>query len=601
MASGLSDSVRILHVDDDPDLVEITATFIERFDDLSDVDTATSASDGLDRLEQTEYDCVVSDYDMPGKDGIEFLHVVREDYPDLPFILYTGKGSEEVASRAISAGVTDYLQKGSGTSQYEVLANRIGNVVSQYHTRRELERSQDLLEHTEQLADVGGWEADAETGEQRWTGGTYEIHDIDPDAEFDPTVDAGVGFYHPADQEVIARCVERCMEYGEPYDVELRLQTAEDRLRWVRATGEAIREDGEVITIRGAIQDITKRKELERDRLETTRQFQAVLNTVEAAIFIKDTDGRYQLMNPECRKLLGIDPDEEITGRTDHEFLPDDVAAQYQRDDQRVLEREETIEVEEEVPTPEGTQHNLTLKSPFYDGSGELQGICAVSTDISEVEIQRERLHRQNERFDELASTISHDLQTPLSTARGRAELAIETGDTEQMQTALDAIERTDELRKNLVEVLRTKEIVSETEPVEIEQTGRDIWETVSTQDAASLQIRDAVSVVADPDALRRLFENLFSNAIEHGNEDVAIRIGTTDGGFFIEDDGPGIPEDERDEVFTPGYSTKRTGSGVGLASVREIVMAMDWEIRVTEGSEGGARFEITGVNIVDE
>jgi len=224
-----------------------------------------------------------------------------------------------------------------------------------------------------------------------------------------------------------------------------------------------------------------------------------------------------------------------------------------------------------------------------------------VAHEITEQEEQRQRLEQQNERLDELASAVAHDLQTPIETARGRAELAIETDDTEQMERALDALERADELREDLVDVLRTREIVSETEPVDIQQTGQAAWETVSTPDAASVQLREVGSVKADPDALRRLFENLFSNAIEHGTGEITVRIGKVDGGFFVEDNGPGIPEDERDAVFTPGYSTKGGGSGIGLASVRQIVMAHDWKISVTEGSEGGARFEITDVEFAAE
>jgi PAS domain S-box-containing protein len=601
MRRGSGETIQILHVDDDPDMAELTAEFLERQDERFEVEAETSVSDGIDRLTQGEYDCIVSDFDMPGQSGIDFLQAIREDYPEFPFILYTGKGSEEIASEAISSGVTDYLQKASGTSQYEVLANRIRNAVSQFQTQRELDRSQDLLEATERLADTGGWEADVETGEQRWTEGTYAIHDIDPESDFDPTVDAGVNFYHPDDQDEIERLVERCMEHGESYDSELRLLTADDRLRWVRATGEPVRADGDIVTIRGAIRDITERKEQEQELQETTQQFQAVLDTVEAAIFIKDTESRYQLMNQECRRLLGVDPETDVAGRTDYDFLPDDVATQYQQDDQRVLDREETIRIEEEVPAPDRTQTNLTLKSPFYDDDGELQGICAVSTDITERKAQQEKIQRQNERFDELASIVSHDLQTPLATARGRAELALETGDTEQMQQALDALKRTDELRKNLVEVLRTKEIIDGTEQVDVGRLGEETWDTMTTQNGASLQVRDDVSVVADPDALRRLLENLLHNAIEHAEADVTVRLGTTDRGFFVEDDGPGIPEDARDEVFTPGYSTKRDGSGVGLASVRQIVMAHSWDIRVTESTEGGARFEITGVTVGDE
>lgn len=133
--SETTEPVRILHVDDEPDFLEITAEFLQRKNERFTVDVATSAADGLDRLTENAYDCIVSDYEMPGQDGIEFLKAVRKDHPDLPFVLFTAKGSETIASEAISAGVSEYLQKGSGTDQYTVLANRIENLVS----RREAE------------------------------------------------------------------------------------------------------------------------------------------------------------------------------------------------------------------------------------------------------------------------------------------------------------------------------------------------------------------------------------------------------------------------------------------------------------------------------
>lgn len=134
-----SNAIRVLHVDDEPDFADLAATFLEREDDRFDTETATSATEGLDRLSGRTYDCIVSDYDMPRTNGIEFLEQVREKWPNLPFILFTGKGSEDLASDAISAGVTDYLQKQDGTEQYELLANRIENAVQ---ARRETQRAE---------------------------------------------------------------------------------------------------------------------------------------------------------------------------------------------------------------------------------------------------------------------------------------------------------------------------------------------------------------------------------------------------------------------------------------------------------------------------
>ena len=141
----MTDPIRVLHVEDDPEFAALTAEFLASVDERIEVVTESSAAAGLDHLvaHADETDCVVSDYDMPGMDGLELLDAVRESYPDLPFVLFTGKGSEEVASDAIARGATDYLQKGAGTDRYELLANRIRNAAGQYRaTRRaaELER-----------------------------------------------------------------------------------------------------------------------------------------------------------------------------------------------------------------------------------------------------------------------------------------------------------------------------------------------------------------------------------------------------------------------------------------------------------------------------
>ena len=119
-----------------------TATRLER-EGLA-VETEANASDGLDRLVADErFDCVVSEYDMPETNGPEFLRAVREKHPDLPFVFFAGTGSEEIASKAISAGVTDYLRKGTGPERYEELANRIRNSAERYCAERALERREE--------------------------------------------------------------------------------------------------------------------------------------------------------------------------------------------------------------------------------------------------------------------------------------------------------------------------------------------------------------------------------------------------------------------------------------------------------------------------
>jgi|GEM_PF-4773097 len=197
----------------------------------------------------------------------------------------------------------------------------------------------------------------------------------------------------------------------------------------------------------------------------------------------------------------------------------------------------------------------------------------------------------------------------------------------------MEAIERVDELRDDFVATLRSGDIVSEREPVDIEAALGGVWSETDPPEAASYTVDGAPRVEADPDAFQRLVENLVGNSVEHGStssrteaedsvehsstgnppepgdsvengatggrpegDGVEVLVGDLDGGFYYEDDGPGIDPSHREQVFVPGFSTKSgtEGIGMGMASVRQIVDAHDWEIVVGDAEHlDGVRFEI--------
>jgi len=252
----------VLHVDDNLNFTELIVNRLEHKSDQITVQTAATSKEALSILTTDPIDCILSDYDMPAQNGLEFLETIREEYPDLPFILYTARGSEEIASEAISTGVTDYLQKEAGSGHYALLARRIQNAVGQYQAKKEIERNEDLLASTERLANTGGWELDIKTGDTRWTDGTYDIYGLDPDTEL--TKQEAIEFYYPEDRGEIKRLVERCIDTGESYETTLRLIDADDQLHWVLTNGEAIEKNGEIVAIRGAIRDITDLKESQK-------------------------------------------------------------------------------------------------------------------------------------------------------------------------------------------------------------------------------------------------------------------------------------------------------------------------------------------------
>ena len=220
---------------------------------------------------------------------------------------------------------------------------------------------------------------------------------------------------------------------------------------------------------------------------------------------------------------------------------------------------------------------------------------CGIATNITEQKEYEEKLQRQNERLEEFASIVSHDLRNPLRVAEGRLELIRDECASDHIDGVAQALDRMDALIEDLLTLAREGSRVDEIEQIGLAIVAKNSWQTVKTQQATL--DADAPQVIeADRSRIQQLFENLYQNAIEHGGDDVTVSVGAIDDGFYVEDTGPGIPESDREDVFEAGYSTNEDGTGFGLRIVEQIADAHGWEIIVTESKEGGARFEIIGV-----
>jgi signal transduction histidine kinase len=153
------------------------------------------------------------------------------------------------------------------------------------------------------------------------------------------------------------------------------------------------------------------------------------------------------------------------------------------------------------------------------------------------------------------------------------------------------------ELIEDLLQLARTEEQLGDTEPVNLEELSKNCWQNVETANA-TIQINSDTTILADQSQLAQVLENLMGNAIEHTEQDATITVGELADGFYVEDDRNGIPEDERDSVFEAGYTTVEQGTGFGLSIVEEVIKTHGWSLHLTESSEGGARFEITNVDV---
>lgn len=272
-----SETIDVLHVDDNQDIAELTTTYLHRQDEPLDVQIATSADEGFTAMAQSEFDCIVSDYEMPGQDGLEFLRAVRETDPEMPFILYTGKGSEEIASEAIAAGVTDYLQKESGSSQYEVLANRIRNAVEGHRARNRAKDTREwartLLEYSSDYVFVVD-----EAGEI-----SYISPSVTRVLGYDPEELTGTGafdFVHPDDVEAAVESLAEILDQpNEDVTVQFRAEHADGNYRWLEVRGRNLVDDPVIGGVLANAREITERKEREQELRHIKEAYETVLET----------------------------------------------------------------------------------------------------------------------------------------------------------------------------------------------------------------------------------------------------------------------------------------------------------------------------------
>lgn len=295
-------------------------------------------------------------------------------------------------------------------------------------------------------------------------------------------------------------------------------------------------------------------------------------------------------------------------------------------------------------------------------------GYALVVRDVTDRRQRVRHLRQQTAQLERFAGTLSHDLRNPLSVARGRVDLAQETGEDEHLETAADALERIETLIEDTLTLAREGQAIEDREPVDLADIATSAWRTVDTGDATFEVEPDAdVTVYADHSRLQTVFENLFRNAVEHSSTNpdsqtpetadddstkpnatapaepggieatpetaepllrggngsegdagtaaetrvsernrtngsgpsLTVRLGRTADGFDVEDDGPGIPPEDREDVFEYGYTTDEDGTGLGLAIVDAIANAHGWSVDATDGHDGGARIVFSNVDVI--
>ncbi|VTT88231.1 HTR-like protein [Halorubrum sp. DM2] len=460
--------VEVLYVNDEDQLRELVATQLRDESDRIRVSTADSAASGSRRLANGAIDCVLCDHHMPGETGLDFLKRVREDRPDLPFILFTRTGDEAVASESIEAGVTDYIIQEAIENQAPLLARKIITYVEHHRTKREVDRRNGRLREIAAVTDQVWW-------------------------VFSPTWDE-LGFINDGHEAI----------FGQPV-AELR----DDPTSFL----ERIHDD-------------------DADRVRQAMEAVSAGDPQVVQYRVAKSDGIRLWVESRC--------------------------------------------------------------TPVTDESGTVTSLVGLTRDITDRKLYQRELTETVDQLEEFTATVSHDLRNPINVAAGNIRLAAAEGESEPLDTAFDAIERMDALIEELLTLAKEGKTVGERRPVPFEGVVARSFENVRAPET-TLRVTGSVELSCDPARLTEAFENLVRNAVEHGRSDVTITAGVfpDESGLYIEDDGPGIPPEARDRTFEKGHTTRKDGSGFGLAIVERIVNAHGWDVRIADGETGGARFEV--------
>jgi signal transduction histidine kinase len=355
-------------------------------------------------------------------------------------------------------------------------------------------------------------------------------------------------------------------------------------------------ESGDIVAGVEMTRDITELRERE-DALEASEQRYRALaeNFPRGSIALLDETREFTLVAGQVFEYVDSDPEDFEGNRLDDLFLDTFIERHGPKYDAVFAGEESTFEMRH------GDQFYRKHLVPVTDQTGTVGHCLEMTVDITALKERERELQRQNDRLEEFASIVSHDLRNPLTVALGRVELIEGAENDEHVESIRGALERMTALIDDMLTLARQGRTVEDPERIALGTTATDAWEHFES-DNATLVNGLETTVTGDRGRVMQLFENLFRNAVEHGRTDVTVTVGTTPDGFYVADDGPGIPESDRKAVFEHGHTTNEDGTGFGLAIVENVASAHGWSISVTDSETGGARFEFeTGAGPASE
>lgn len=437
-----------------------------------------------------------------------------------------------------------------------------------------------------------------------WTDHLFEMLDVPRDKE--PSLEEALEIYHEYDRLILENAIEEALNSGEPFDVEIEFSTSSGEMHWLRIKGAPDVVDGEVVSLRGAVQDVTERKERERKLQRVRERMEFALNATDAVVWDWNADADEASFYPSAESLYGT------TVETWEEFL-DIIHLEDRQLVQQAIEnalemgesKSEEVRIvrDGEVRWIEASGH------PVEDDDG-MTRMVGVARDITERKTFEQKLKESNERLQQFAYAASHDLQEPLRMVSSYLQLiedrygdVLDADGEEFIEFAVDGADRMRDMIDGLLDYSRVETEGDPLEPVDlnaiVEGVLADLQFEIEDHDA-EITVEKLPSVRGDASQLRQVLQNLLENAIEYsGDEPPRIHVSATQTGdewvLSVSDEGIGIDPNDQDRIFQRLHTQdERDGTGIGLALCKRIVERHDGDIRVDSEPGEGATFSVS-------
>jgi len=619
LSGGREHRVRVLHIDDEEAQLVFAKTFLEEADPELTVESFSDPAMLLGALDGS-VDCVVSDYVMPGMDGMELCRRVKQR-ASVPFILYTGRGSEVVAEAAFKRGVDDYVRKEPDPSHYQLLARRIRSHASTYRRLGEQHRYQERLE---QLRGSLGLlcEAGSLRGLAEKTAHIVErvfgygcCFTVQRDGRMVPVHTNGRVEMPEYD---IIDSAQQAVDMGEKVVVPLRLGDVHGALV-VGVTGGVGEQELSLLGTLGTLVAQSLHRVVQTEKIrESEEQFRSIVENVQDVIVLTRPEGSITYISPSCRGVFGVDAAElrhRMWGDLVHDEDMDKLEAFYAKS----LHGEGGAIPEYRVQCGGEERWVSHSWSPIVR-DGEVWQVVSAVNDVTwrknaekALQSSLRDLEQTNRELNDFTHIVSHDLKAPLMTIESFSSFLLEDyGDSmdaagqDYLGRVMTASQRMVALIDGLLTLSRVGRKDTDYAEVDVRRLMEEVLEDLGGQleaCGAVVKVAEMPAVVAQEVWMKQLLANLVGNAIKFNeSKPPRVEVGYRDEGsrhrFAVTDNGIGIPEEQRHllfRVFSRVPTEKHyPGTGAGLSICRKIVETMGGEIGV-ESKEGfGSTFWFT-------